>query len=79
MEHCKNSNFISQKATAKPTDPAVNESKLRVTDSLAFANNPHISGSSWCALYHGHIVGDDNESNILLRLAGEFAHVAMHT
>lgn len=43
MEHCKNSNFISQKATAKPTDLAVNESKLRVTDSLAFANNPHIS------------------------------------
>lgn len=79
MEHCKNSNSISQEATAKPTDLVVNESELTVTDSLAFTNNPHISGSSQCALHQGHTGGGDHESNILLWLAGEFAHIATHT
>ena len=79
VERSKNSNFIIQEATAKPTDLVVNESELTVTDSLAFANNPHISGSSQRALHQGHTEGGDRESNILLRLPGEFAHIATHT
>lgn len=79
VERSKNSNFISQEATAKPTDLVVNESELTVTDNLAFANNPHISVSSQHALHQGHTEGGDRESNILLRLPGEFAHIATHT
>ena len=79
VEHCKSSNFINQETTAKPTDLGVNESESTVTDSLAFPNNPHRSGSSQCALHQGHTEGGGRESNILLWLPGECAHIATHT